>query len=187
METYRFQDEAAERVAGLGVLPLRMPVANGLALRKALPTDDKTLFDIIKRNPEITETVAWAATVTAAEDVIPRLRHVSNEAMDGRFVVIEWGQVIGYIGAHPGEQDNEFGVSYALDKAFRGQGYAGQALNTFIQELKEWCGARHIYAQIIIGNEPSEILAERHGFQPTEEVMGVDFPVPQQRWRLDLE
>jgi RimJ/RimL family protein N-acetyltransferase len=186
METHRFQD-AAEKMGSLGALPTHIPVAGGLVLRKVLLADAPALFDIIERNPEIKETVAWAAKVESVNDVIPRIRHRSNRTMDGRFVLVSEGKVVGYAGAHPGNQDQEFGLSYLLDKTSRGEGYINRSLTALIEELRIHAGAQHIYSQIIIGNEASASVARRLGFQPAETLIGVDFPVKQQRWRLELE
>ncbi len=186
METRRFQ-YMAERVSALGALPDCMPIAAGLELKKFEPGDASALFEILERNPEVKETVAWAAKVDAAEDVEPRMRNLSNEVYDGRFVIINGGRLIGYVGAHPGQQDHEFGVSYMLDKTARGKGYVSQALNILVEALETHVYARHIYSQIIIGNESSEAVALRLGFQPAETLIGVDFPVEQQRWRLELD
>lgn len=177
----------AERVSALGALPDRMSIAESLELKKFEPTDTPALFDIVTRNPEIKETVAWAAKVDDVDEIEPRMRHLSNGAYDGRFVIINGGRLIGYVGAHPGQQDHEFGVSYMLDKTARGKGYVSQALNILVEALETHVYARHIYSQIIIGNESSEAVALRLGFQPAETLIGVDFPVEQQRWRLELD
>lgn len=177
-----------ERVADLSRLPDRFPVCDGLEVRKITPADAARLFQILKDNPDIPQHVAWAARVSAVEDVIPSLqRYPSNENLDGRYAVTYKEDVVGYIGIHPGNQDGEFGIGYCLDANARGLGCMTNAVRSLTEQARTHLAARHVYCQVKPDNGASAAVPERLGFTPAEVVMGVDFPVEQRRWRLELE
>jgi ribosomal-protein-serine acetyltransferase len=169
----------------LHTLPEYLDITERLALRKVQKTDFQCLFDIIKGNPDISKYVAWASKVHAAEDVVPRLQRYSNEEMDGRFVIIGNGSVVGYIGIHARNR-GEYGIGYFLDSSARGNGYVTDAASALIEQARQNLQAEQIFMQIIPDNEASSAIPEHLGFHKAETVMGTDFPVEQQRWRLDL-
>jgi ribosomal-protein-serine acetyltransferase len=175
-----------DKYAHLKALPTHLDISDKLAIRRVKPTDKDELFAILEYNPDIGKYVAWASKVESAEDVVPRLRHYSNEDMDGRYLITSEEKVVGYIGIHPGSGDGEYGIGYCLDKDARGQGYVTDAVAALTEQARTQLGARQVYLQIILENEESNAVPERLGFYRAETVMGVDFPVEQQRWRLDL-
>lgn len=174
------------RFSRLRRLPDQLTISEGLELKRIEEADLPRLFDIIERNPDIRERVAWASKVRAAEDVLPSLQRYSNEDMDGRFVIVGEGDVVGYIGIHPSRHVGEYGIGYFLDSAARGRGYVTNAVRSLTEQAKLHLDAEQIYLQIVPDNAASRAVPERLGFHKAETVMGVDFPVEQQRWRLDL-
>jgi len=168
----------------LRLLPEEVPVTGDLVLRRASLSDARHIFEIIERNPEVRDYVAWAAKVYAPEDVVPRLQWHSTEDMDGRFLVVADGEVVGYAGIHPGHSQDEYSLGYFLDKDARGHGYVTLSVGALVEQVRERLGSERIYIQIIPSNGDSVAVAVRLGFIPGEMVMGVDFPVEQQRFWL---
>jgi ribosomal-protein-serine acetyltransferase len=169
----------------LRTLPEYLGITERLALRKIQETDVQRLFDIIEGNPDIPQYVAWASKVRTAEDVVPSIQRYSNEEMDGRFAIVGDGSVVGYIGIHARKR-GEYGIGYFLDSSARGNGYVIDAASALIEQARERLHAEQIFMQIVPGNEASSAIPERLGFYEAETVMGTDFPVEQQRWRLDF-
>jgi RimJ/RimL family protein N-acetyltransferase len=170
----------------LSELPYCIPATKDLDLRKTEHFDADALYTMLERDPNIKNCVSWARTVTDVTQVIPSMEHLSNSDLDGRYVLAgNRGEVVGALWAFPGEHEKEFGIGYCLDINARGKGYATKAVSTMIDRLDE-LGAQHIYLQIITTNNESNAIAQRLGFEPAEIVMGADFPVEQQRWRLEL-
>ena len=182
-ESYKPND----RIDGLAVLPEQIPVSDNVVLRRIYPEDAEGFSDIIERNPEIRECVAWAKDVHSPEDVLPGLQCFTNDEMLGRFAIDNDGEIIGYAGILPGNQEREYGISYFLDETARGKGYAKRAAAALVYQAETQLEARQIYLQIILGNEASIAVAMSLGFVPAEKVMGKDFPVEQQRYRLELD
>lgn len=181
--------EEVARRAGfevIGALPDQISVSDGLAIRKIMPEDAEALFRLVQDNPDIPQYTAWAKGIDSVEEVVPSLQARSNTSMDGRYVIAVGNQVVGSIWASPGRREAEFGVGYCLDSGARGNGYVSQAITALLEQLK-FLGAKHIYFQIVPDNIDSIAVPKRLGFHPAEEVMGVDFPVTQQRWRIDFD
>jgi RimJ/RimL family protein N-acetyltransferase len=171
--------------ADLAALPSTINIADSLYARATTQVDAPALFAMIRDNSDIPSYTAWAKGVATEDDVIPSLQRLSDEEMHGRFILADEGKVIGAIWAFPGSQPAEFGIGYCLDKAVRGKGYATKAVSAMIGQLKG-LGAQQIYLQIISSNLASSAIPQRLGFTLAETVMGVDFPVEQQRWRLNV-
>lgn len=169
----------------LQALPDVIPVSENLYLRRTLPDDDAALFAMLQRNPDIPTHVAWAKDIRTIEEVIPSLQRLSNIHMDGRYVIITNNQVSGAIWTFPGGNDEDFGIGYCLDQSARGRGYVTKAATALLEQLKV-LGAHQAYFQVMLTNTGSTAVAQRLGCQPAEVVMGKDFPVQQQRWRLKL-
>lgn len=166
-------------------LPDRIAVSNVVALRKTLPSDATALFEMLQRNTDIPKYTAWAKDINSVEEVVPSLQRLSNEVMDGRYVITNKGGIVGAIWAFPGATSREFGVGYCLDKSARGNGYASMAITSLLEQLK-LLGASQAYFQIIPSNKASAAIPLGLGGRKAEVVMGKDFPVLQQRWRLSL-
>lgn len=160
-------------------------VSDSIVLRKLVSEDDQAIFNLIKRNPDIPTQVAFAKDVADVDDVLPSLQQRSNEKLDGRYAILAQNKLVGSIWAFPGSEEHEFGIGYCLDNTARGSGYATEAAKKMIEELK-LLGASKVYFQIIIGNDDSSAVPKRLGCEPAEKLIGTDFPVEQQRWRLRL-
>ncbi len=181
------EDTAAEKQPVLNKLPYCIPITKELDLRKTEHFDADALYNMLERDPDIKNRVSWARTVDSADEVIPSMEHLSNADLDGRYVIAaKHGEVIGALWTFPGEQEREFGIGYCLDKDARGKGHATQAVTAMIDQLQQ-LGAQHVYLQIITSNGESNAIAQRLGFEPAETIVGVDFPVEQQRWRVNLQ
>jgi RimJ/RimL family protein N-acetyltransferase len=174
------------RIDKLAALPEQIPVTDDVILRRIYPEDAERFSDIIERNPEIRNYVAWAKEVYSSEDVLTRLQRCTNEEMLGRFAIDADEEIVGYAGILPGNQNREYGVSYFLDSSTRGKGYAKRAIAALVDQAATKLEAEHIYSQIIIGNDASAAVVRSLGFLPAEKLIGVDFPVEQQRYRLEL-
>ncbi len=179
-------DLRQETKNSLSILPDEILTTDTLKLRKIEPADAADLHAILENNRDIQEHVAWASRTHAPQDVIPALQRYSNEAMDGRFALIADNKIMGYMGISPGDQDDEYGIGYFLDATARGNGHITNAVAALIDQARTHLGAKHVYIQIKPYNQESIAVAQSLGFQPAETVMGVDFPVQQQRWRLDF-
>lgn len=161
-------------------------VPGNTQIRKTLPEDAVPLFQLVQRNPDIPSHVAWAKNVATADDVIPSMQRLSNMTMDGRYVITEDSEIIGALWAFPGNKTGEFGIGYCLDTAARGKGVVTAAVTSMLEMLKVG-GATQVYFQIVPSNTNSSAIPRRLGCWQAESVMGRDFPVLQQRWRLDLQ
>lgn len=179
---------SAEIVHGdLADLPNEITILSHVGLRKISAADARALFSIIENNPEIRHFTAWPKEVWALEDTLPRLAAYSNTDFDGRFVIIARDIVVGHIGAFAGQNPHEYGIGYFLDKSARGNGYITMAVSVLVAQLKAHLGAQEIFLQIKPDNPESIAVAKRLGCVEAETVMGVDFPVEQQRWRLSFD
>lgn len=172
--------------ADLEDLPDNIAVSEDIELRTIEPNDAEGLAAIIKHNPDIKQHSAWASNVEAVSDVIPILQHYSDEQLSGRYAVWHREQLVGYMGISNGHVPKEYGIGYFLDHQARGHGIATTSLQGLIQQAQTTLGAEHIYLQIKPENADSVGVAKRLGFTAAEIVMGKDFPVPQQRWRIEL-
>lgn len=182
---------ATEQYDGMEILnslPYRMTLsdtAGNMEMRKTLLEDAVPLFHLVQHNPDIPSHVAWAKNVTTVDEVIPSMQRLSNMVMDGRYVITENSEILGALWAFPGDKAGEFGIGYCLDKAARGKGIASAAVTSMLEMLKTR-GASQVYFQIVPSNANSAAIPKRLGCRQAESVMGRDFPVLQQRWRLDL-
>ncbi len=170
----------------LSKLPNEISISNNLEIRKIKPSDAEDLYKLVKNNPDIPKRVAWAKYVKTFDDVIPSLKLRSDGTLNGRFVIISQGKIVGCLGVYETKQKNEYSMGYCLDKSARGKGYVTKVIKAMIEQLKN-LGAKHFYFQIVPGNNDSIAIPKRLGFYPAETVMGIDFPVEQQRWRLDIK
>lgn len=160
-------------------------VSDIVTLRKLVPEDALAIFDLVMRNPDMPTQVAFAKDITKVGDVIPSLQSRSNDALDGRYAIEVQNELVGSIWTFPGYEEGEFGLGYCLDSTSRGGGIVTKSVKKIIEELR-LLGARQVYFQIIIGNEDSVAIPRRLGCVPAERLVGTDFPVEQQRWRLQL-
>ncbi len=170
----------------LARLPLEIPIADNALLRRIQPTDIDALFDILARNPDTKQHIAWAAKVTTREDMLPSLVRYSDANLNGRFAIVANETVVGAIHTFPGQQPDEYGIGYLLDTVARGNGYISRAVAVLIEQLADLLRTKHVYLQIKPDNADSIAVAIRLGFTPAEKVMGVDFPCEQYRYRLEL-
>ncbi|MDB5164739.1 MAG: hypothetical protein JWL89_365 [Candidatus Saccharibacteria bacterium] len=173
-------------MAVISSLPPHFAISDSLALQKHVPSDAEAIFTMLERTPDIPKHVAFAKDITRLDDVLPSLQSRSNEAIDGRYAIMAHYTLVGSVWAFPGSEEREFGIGYCLDHAARGNGYATQAATTMVKQL-QLLGANEIYFQIITGNTDSIAIPERLGCKPAEMIIGTDFPVEQQRWRLQLK
>ena len=168
-------------------LPDVITVSDDITLNTITYEDSDELFAIIERNSDTRHHVAWASNIVSAADVMPVLQRYSNEQLSGRYALRHHGKVVGYIGMSRGGHHKEYGIGYFLDHEYRGNGIVSTAIKALAQQARDQLGAQQVYLQIKPGNTDSIAVAKRLGFYPAETVVGKDFPVEQQRWRLDLE
>lgn len=166
-------------------LPFHIIDTPELEVRRTLPEDAEALFSMLKRNPDIPAHVAWAKDVNSESDVIPHIQRLSNETMEGRYTILTEGHLAGNVWVFPGIQDGEFGAGYCLDSTARGKRLIEKTVEALIGELRVR-DAKQIYFQIVLGNTRSISVPQKLGCKPAEKIMGKDFPVEQQRWRLSL-
>lgn len=175
-----------DREPSVALLPSVIAVTNKANLVQTTVAHAARLYEIIVQNPDVAEGVAWAATVAAEAEVLPRLRQYSDEQCSGRYTLFENDRIVGHFSIRGGTEPAEYSMGYLLDKSARGRGLAPLSVTALIEQACTVLDARHFYLQIKPQNEGSMAIAKRLGFYPAETVMGVDFPVEQQRWRLDL-
>lgn len=164
-------------------LPPVVPVNQEISLVQFSPADGATLYALLERNPDFRNYVAWASKVSSEADVIPRIQSYSNIAMDGRYGIVSNDGLQGHVGIH--RSGNDYDLSYGLDHDARGRGYVNLALSALIGIAYTKLHARSFVMQIQPENTASVRVAESLGAVAAEEVMGIDFPVSQKRWRLD--
>lgn len=167
----------------VGELPRIIPVQQDLSLAQFTPKDGSAIYALLERNPDFYNYLAWATKVKSEADVIPSIQAYSNRNMDGRYGIVSPDGIRGYTGIHKSESD--YALSYGLDHAARGHGYVNLALRVLIRMAYVELHARSFVMQIQPENAASVHVAESLGSVAAEKVMGVDFPVMQQRWRLD--
>lgn len=182
---YEQSGNTFNHTAIVSLLPRNIRISDDLALEKLTPNDVGAIFSMVERNPDIPRQVAFAKDITKLDDVLPSLQSRSNENLDGRYAIMSCNNLVGSIWAFPGSEEREFGIGYCLDSTARGNGYITRAVNRMIEELK-LLGASEVYFQIISQNTDSIDIPRSLGCQPAERLIGVDFPVEQQRWRLQL-
>src|SRR4051812_19822644 len=76
--------------------------------------------------------------------------------------------MVGYGGFH-GKPAPKLELGYLIFPAFRGSGYAGEAVRALVDWAHAIHGVDHFVASIAPGNEPSRALVRRLGFVPTGE------------------
>jgi RimJ/RimL family protein N-acetyltransferase len=74
------------------------------------------------------------------------------------------GAPLGVCGLVKRPQFEDADVGYALLPAFRGQGYAGEALDATLARARSAYGLARLIAVVSPGNAPSRALLERRGF-----------------------
>ena len=77
------------------------------------------------------------------------------------------GQLIGFVN-DCGYDDDEIELGYVIDPAFKGQGYATEAVKAVIGELRGM-GFRKVLAGYFEGNHASRRVMEKCGLRPTGE------------------
>lgn len=164
-------------------LPRIIPVQQDLSLVQFTPEDSSTIYALLERNPDFYSYLAWATKVRSEADVIPSIQVYSNENMDGRYGIVSPDGVRGYVGIHKSEE--EYALSYGLDHEARGRGYVYLALRALTNVAYKKLYARSFVMQIQPKNTASVRVAESLHAVAAEKVMGFDFPVMQQVWRLN--
>ena len=154
-------------------------------IRQIVPEDAEAFAGIIASNPDIGKYITWAGMVHGADDVVPAIQSRSNTAMAGRYAIDRQGSIVGYAGIFPGEQDDEYGMGYFVDKLDRGKGLAGEALKAMIEAVKVLF-PKYLYLQIAPDNKPSITIATRYGFQPAETVWNDHSQLNERRFRLEI-
>lgn len=175
-----------EKFIPLERLPNSFPIDESTSVRKIVPGDSDTLSEIIDRNHDVKRYITWAALVNGPEDVVPALQSRSSESMVGRYTIVR-GNVVGYFGINPVEEDDEYELGYFLDKTARGQGLVRKTVATILNFAKDELSVQSMYLSIAPENTASIAVAEHFGFHPTEVTVWVpELQIQEQRFRLEM-
>jgi RimJ/RimL family protein N-acetyltransferase len=137
-----------------------------LRLRHSEPADNDALFAWMRDR----EAVALAAFTAADPDDREafdrwRARNLANPTIVDRMIDVD-GVLVGTIYSWAMEGKRE--ISYWIDRAHWGRGYATAALLAFLDELRE----RPLYGQTAAHNVGSARVLERAGFVPIDTERG---------------
>lgn len=140
-----------------------------LILRKIRLTDAPDMFEYSK-DPDVTKYLLW--------DPHPNVEHTRNyidylqdRYRDGKYydwavVVRATGKMIGTCGFSALCLDHRSAeVGYVLNPAFRGQGYAGEALCAVLEFAFRRMQLNRVEARCVVENEPSERVMQKVGMQ----------------------
>lgn len=140
-----------------------------LILRKIRLSDAPDMYEYSK-DPDVTKFLLW--------DPHPNVEHTRNyidylqdRYRDGKYydwavVIRSTGKMIGTCGfsaVYPDHRSAE--VGYVLNPAFRGQGYAGEALCAVMEFAFRRMALNRVEARCVVENEPSERVMQKVGMQ----------------------
>ena len=156
-----------------------------LLLRAPIPEDAEELAPMYG-DPEVMRYVGQGRTLTAKETASSVQRTIDMWAADGfgLFTAVRKDDdaLIGRVGlilrntdtwqtAHAGEtRPTELEVGYTIGRPFWGKGYATEAAAAARDFALERLGARRLIALIIRGNDASENVARKLGFEYERDV-----------------
>ena len=97
-----------------------------------------------------------------------------DEELGGWFVILaETGELIGDCGTKGGPDERGWvEIGYGVAAAFRGRGYASEAVGAMVAWLGTQPGTRAVTAEVEVGNVASRRLLERLGFGLEDTVDG---------------
>ena len=109
------------------------------------------------------QTAAWLDEVMCHNRAQPRLVH------DTAIIVAETGQCAGWIGCGPSDEPvGEYDFAYALRPAWRGYGYAREALTAMLAFFLRDLAVSSVWGQCDAGNHRSAAVMRAAGMTPIE-------------------
>ena len=138
-------------------------VRAGLQLRQLRSADAAEYYALVQVNAEhLTRHGDYQDEVSAsADDVGASLSNEDDAA--GRFGVFLHGRLIGRVDLIPVDPPR-FGLGYWLSEDVTRMGMATAAVTALLDYARSELGARDVFAWVTHGNEPSEALLRRLGF-----------------------
>jgi RimJ/RimL family protein N-acetyltransferase len=139
----------------------------GLSLRKLTVADADRYLDLLDRNRDhLTAFGDFTEVLTLTKEDV-RLELGADEA--GRFGILLRGTLIGRVDLQQkGSGDAVLG--FWLDQAYVGHGYATASCRAVIGAGRASIGMRDVWAGVSHGNESSEALLRRLGFEPVADM-----------------
>lgn len=163
-------------------LPGEITIDDNLSLRRLVEDDAESLFRIIQDDLGIKQSVSLAVEAHSLEDVRRAIRRLLQENK-APYVLQEKGVTVGFVSAW-GVRDNEheIGLSYFLAKDKRGHGYITRAVQKLMEVTKQILPINTFIVNITEANTPSQAVAARLGFKPTDALRKGDLPAPTRRY-----
>jgi RimJ/RimL family protein N-acetyltransferase len=146
---------------------------DGVLMLRRITTDDaEDLFKIIQEDPGIGQNVTWAGLVHGLADAQRGIEQLLKERKSP-YVLQEDGVTIGFAGTWKYEnKDDEIGFSYFLDKNRRGHGYITRTVQKLMEVIKDEDPSIGTFTvNITDSNKPSQAIAAKLGFKPTDKLM----------------
>jgi RimJ/RimL family protein N-acetyltransferase len=157
-----------------------------LVLRRPLPEDAEALAPMYA-DPEVMRYLGNGRTLTREETERSVRRMIDgweadgfglfttvrkeDETIIGRVGIIVWDPTTWELVRADSEGPKELEVGYTIGKPFWGRGYATEAAGAARDFALERLGARRLIALIIHGNDASENVARKLGFDYEREIM----------------
>lgn len=141
-----------------------------LVLRPWLDSDVPALYELA-RNPKIGPSAGWPAH-ESVEQSLDILRNILRGPEQYAITLHGTGELIGAIDLKTPEacpylpSDNDYAVGYWIGEAYRGHGFALEALERLIEHARDDLTARAIWADHFLGNTQSHRAMERCGLAP---------------------
>ena len=157
-----------------------------LVLRPPLPEDAEALAPMYA-DPEVMRYLGNGRTLTREETERSVQRMIEAWAADGfglfttvrrqdetiigRVGIIVWDPTTWELVRADHEGPKELEVGYTIGKPFWGQGYATEAAGAARDFALGQLGAKRLIAVIIDGNDASENVARKQGFEPERTIL----------------
>lgn len=163
-------------------LPDEITIDDNLSLRRFVEDDAESLFRIIQDDPDIKQSVSWPTQAHSPEDVRRIIKRLLQEDR-APYVLREKGVTVGFVGAWGvKDNENEIGFSYFLAKDKRGHGYITRAVQKLMEVTKQTLPINTFVVNITEANTPSQAVAAKLGFKPTDVLQKGDLPAPTRRY-----
>ena len=164
------------------------PSIDQVAIREALPADAATLADAIETINAETEFLGIrGARVPWAENAEERMREMREKGTGIYLVAVHAGEIIGFLGAFPGQLERTRGVIFiahvGIREAFRGRGI-GARLFAAVEAWARERGARRLELRVSEANTRGQALYRKRGFMPEGRI--VDAAFRDGRYQADL-
>jgi RimJ/RimL family protein N-acetyltransferase len=170
---------------GLETFPLNREIGKGLTMRQLETRDSDRIAEILRWDPLIKTVVTWTAHINSPDDV-PRAM-AEYRARGGTQLGFERDGVLDvYTGILPvtfSGRERDYGFGYFSAQECRRRGLAREAMEATIEYAREAFRPTSLALYIADWNNSSQQVADRLGFEKTDEVfMDPILECEERRW-----